>query len=45
MKQKNKRETFDIKDDVEYLNSYGFEVLSQIVLNDVQRDVLFYKLN
>lgn len=33
------------EDVVEYLNSYGFEVLSQIVLNDVQRDVLFYKLN
>lgn len=33
------------QDVVEYLNSYGFEVLSQIVLNDVQRDLLFYKLN
>jgi FkbM family methyltransferase len=33
------------KDVVDYLNGYGFEILSQIVLNDVQRDVLFYKLN
>jgi len=32
-------------DVVNYLKSFDFEILSQIVLNDVQRDVLFYKLN
>ena len=33
------------QDVVDYLKEYGFETLSQIVLNDIQRDVLFYKLN
>ena len=33
------------KDVVEYLSEYNFEILCQIVLNDLQTDVLFYKIN
>jgi FkbM family methyltransferase len=32
-------------DVVNYLKDFDFEILCQIVLNDAQRDVLFYKLN
>lgn len=32
------------KEVVDYLSGYGFEILSQIILNDIQRDVLFYKI-
>ena len=32
-------------DVVNYLKGFDFEILSQIVLNDIQRDILFYKIN
>jgi FkbM family methyltransferase len=32
-------------DVVNYLKGFDFEILCQIVLNDTQRDLLFYKLN
>jgi FkbM family methyltransferase len=36
---------FYYKDILTYLNGYGFEVLCQIIIDDIQREILFYKVN